>query len=501
VCECESACRGALEAMMKSDSNAVSGSVADPKAEPDSSPGGGGRGAAWEEKFDSSDVRIGEVGSSLFDTQADEEQILVRSLKRGTSLDRNIFDDNGLLLAPAGSEVTEDLLAKIRSRGIVAVRASWRMSLLDQKKPACATVKVSSPRRRPSVAEPQPDIELTAPREVSVSSLDRMAETAEYGALFVPQVPSTPARRLPLDELRREMAEGTACYSIAVERHASLVDNMLRGAPFSFKDAAEIIDRFQHMVAADASLGPMLLDLKSDPDDYLYNHGLNVSILSMSIGSKLGLSRDQTIELGIGALFSDIGMLRVPASIRFASRKLTQSQWIEVSQHPIHTANILERSGVTSQNMMLAAYQMHERCDGSGYPRRRSQMFIHPMARIIGIADTYAAMTCLRPHRRRRLSPYEAMVAVLEEKWQLDRQVTRAFVDCMSLFPIGSRVRLSDGRLARVLRSNGVAHTRPVVVLLADDGSETDKELDLSRDEGISVAAALNDVGEAASVA
>ena len=60
----------------------------------------------------------------------------------------------------------------------------------------------------------------------------------------------------------------------------------------------------------------------------------------------------------------------------------------------------------------------------------------------------------------------------------------------MSLFPIGSLVRLSDGRLARVLRSNGEAHTRPVVSPLAADGGETDEELDLSQCTDVTVAAA-----------
>ena len=74
---------------------------------------------------------------------------------------------------------------------------------------------------------------------------------------------------------------------------------------------------------------------------------------------------------------------------------------------------------------------------------------------------------------------------------RFDTQIVRNFLDCMSLFPIGSYVRLSNGRTARVLRSNPGLHTKPSVVLLNPDGSESDLELDLAKTQDLHVIQAL----------
>ncbi len=180
-------------------------------------------------------------------------------------------------------------------------------------------------------------------------------------------------------------------------------------------------------------------------------------------------------------------MLRVPHEIRFADRKLAKHEWLEIEQHPIHTANALEALQCVNQHSLLAAYQTHERCDGSGYPRRRKSMAIHPLGHIVSVADTYAAMTCQRPHRRYSHHPYHAMETILLERKTLDRNIARAFLDCMSLFPVGSDVRLSDGGRARVIRSNGSLHTRPVVVPLDTDGCAGDVEIDLALDDTLKI--------------
>ena len=451
-----------------------------------------GRVSAWEDYLKESAAEQAEAEASLAEAIGEDvERIPVRSFEVGTFLDSYIFDDNDVLLAPKGAEVTEELLEKLRSRGIFGVKASQRKSLKDRPKarPERARVRVTSPDRKPHVEQtPEP---AEAPAKAVGTRLDSIVDRTTYPDIVLPDGAATAGPRISLSELRGEIGEGEACYQAAIERHASLAEDLLRGDPLNLKAASEMLGVFQKMIDKDASLGPLLVDLKSDPSDYLYHHGLNVAILSMSIARWLGMGREQTFELGCGALFSDLGMLRVPKSVRMASRKLTDSEWLAVSQHPIHTANILERAGALTQNTLLTAYQTHERCDGTGYPRHRGQMFIHPLARIVGIADTYSAMTCYRPYRKYRISPYEAMLTVLKDKCQLDRLVARAFVNCVSLFPIGSKVRLSDGRVARVLRSNGAAHTRPVVVPLEDDGSESDHEVDLSRNTTVVVAEAL----------
>ena len=111
----------------------------------------------------------------------------------------------------------------------------------------------------------------------------------------------------------------------------------------------------------------------------------------------------------------------------------------------------------------------------------RSGGQIHQFAQILSIADSYAAMTRDRPHRR-ALSPYVAARTILHDgaDGRFDRTLVRACLDTISLFPIGSRVALNDGTFARVLRANPGLHTKPVVEEIAPDGCPIGQIIDLS---------------------
>src|SRR5690606_27821163 len=102
--------------------------------------------------------------------------------------------------------------------------------------------------------------------------------------------------------------------------------------------------------------------------------------------------------------------------------------------------------------------------DGSGYPRGRTAQKIHPLAKIAGVADTFTALVARRPYRPGML-PYHAMVQMLRDVGAglYDGQIVRALLNTVSLFPIGSFVALNDGRVGRVLRSNGAFYDRPMV--------------------------------------
>jgi hypothetical protein len=98
----------------------------------------------------------------------------------------------------------------------------------------------------------------------------------------------------------------------------------------------------------------------------------------------------------------------------------------------------------------LVSYQIHERINGSGYPRGRSEENIHPFARILYVADRYVSLTSLRPHRQ-PLTPYAAMETLLksEEERGADPLVVRALLRVISLFPVvsWSRYRMEAWRM------------------------------------------------------
>ena len=126
------------------------------------------------------------------------------------------------------------------------------------------------------------------------------------------------------------------------------------------------------------------------------------------------------------------------------------------------------------------SFQVHERTDGSGYPRGRLSASIHPGARVVAIADAYAAMTRPRPYRAAHL-PHHAMQELLREcrRNRFDKTALKAFLDIMSMYPVGSYVALNTGQVCQVIRANPGSPTKPVVAVLDTSGNMSDTTIDL----------------------
>ena len=158
-------------------------------------------------------------------------------------------------------------------------------------------------------------------------------------------------------------------------------------------------------------------------------------------------------------------MLRVPDRVYAAERSLDEAEFERVAAHPLHTFDMMaEHLNAVPLASRMVAYQIHERCNGSGYPRGRRTGLIHEAAKVAAVADVYIALVSPRPHRP-GLMPYYAVEHLLYgvRDGLFDSSTVRALLKTVSLFPIGSCVELSDGRVGRVLRSDPADYTRPVI--------------------------------------
>ena len=379
-------------------------------------------------------------------------------LRVGERLPRSLYTDSGVLLLAAGMRITHRFLGRLRQRGIFEVH-------LPAEEPAHA----------PTPSEGDADQSRLA-RE-----LDNLVRTMQPRDAFQPVGPA-PRAVLTLDELREEAQRGREVYTGAVERVTEITGDIFRGNVSAVGAAQDVVGQFVKMVRMDAGLLTLIVELRNQPGEYLFQHATNVAALSMAVAAQLGTPSEEVMQIGMGALLQDVGMLMVPDALRLAPRGLSPDERALVQAHPVHTLDFLERAESLTPITMMIAYQVHERGDRSGYPRGRHRLLIHPYARLVSAVDTYVAMTSHRPYRQSR-TPYEAMVELLREgrNDRYDRTVLRRMLDTISLFPVGSLVELSDGTRARVLRANPGSHTQPTVVPLGPAGDESDTELDLSR--------------------
>jgi HD-GYP domain-containing protein (c-di-GMP phosphodiesterase class II) len=204
--------------------------------------------------------------------------------------------------------------------------------------------------------------------------------------------------------------------------------------------------------------------------DYLKNC-LWTALISAKIGRRLGLSKKELCELTLAAFFHDIGVQELGNGILGKKGEFSDSERQQVRKHPEYGKEILFNLGEPYRYLSDAASQEHERVDGSGYPDGLAGNEISLYARIIGLADTYEAMTHARPYHQRVL-PLTATKEIVEKmRGKFDIRVIKAFLEEVTMFPVGSFVRLNNREVGRVIAAMSRAHFRHVVqVLFGPDG-------------------------------
>lgn len=292
-------------------------------------------------------------------------------------------------------------------------------------------------------------------------------------------------------------AEAIERFSRECEESAAqvetLIESLEQGKPFDL-EATEAITRDSLVKAAEDLDLFVHLGINPVGGQYPSSHCLHVAMLAASVGAKMGWDTETLVELGIGCLLHDSGMIRVPQECYNTDRVLDEGEFIEIIRHPLYTfdllADKLDQVPLTSR---MVAFQIHERCDGSGYPRNRHGEQIHEASKVAAVADVYLALVSARPHRP-ALMPYLAVEHLLYEvkRGAIDSGAVRALLRTISLFPIGSYLRLSNGMVARVIRANNDNFGRPVVeAWLHDNLDAAPKVVDLSSETEIKVVSPL----------
>jgi HD-GYP domain-containing protein (c-di-GMP phosphodiesterase class II) len=224
----------------------------------------------------------------------------------------------------------------------------------------------------------------------------------------------------------------------------------------------DVIDRLYHYTT-----------LYGNEQDYTASHSINTMIYALKIGMRLDYAQDHLEELGLAALLHDVGMFTIPDSILRKPESLTYEETAEVRKHPEISRGLLAPWSSEMPHLARVAHEHHELEDGSGYPRGLRGEQICEYAKITGLASTYEAMTHDRPHRR--------CVSVRElidtKNRSFSSRVMRAFLEQISLYPIGSFVKLNNRYVGKVIRTHEGQPLRPVVSILVDaDGMRVTEE-------------------------
>lgn len=177
--------------------------------------------------------------------------------------------------------------------------------------------------------------------------------------------------------------------------------------------ARPIIQDFVNFMQAEPEAMGHLISL-SGHDFYTYNHSLDVGIYSLGLAEAVGFNKKELEEMGLAALFHDIGKRQISLDILCKKGGLSDAEWSQMQKHPQYGLVILNQNGNCSDAVKAACFEHHESWSGNGYPQNLSAQEIHPFARIVAITDTYDAMTTQRSYNV-PMKPFEA-VTMMKEK-------------------------------------------------------------------------------------
>ena len=214
-----------------------------------------------------------------------------------------------------------------------------------------------------------------------------------------------------------------------------------------------------------------LSDLRT-VDEYTFGHSVNVAILSLVMGKALGLNELRLRDLGIGAILHDIGKTQIPNEILNKKGKLENEEVQIIKKHSTLGYEILKRYEDISSLSKGAVLFHHERIDGSGYPFGKKGEDIHLFGRIVAITDTFDAMTSNRVYKR-KVSNGEALEYIHSTAMtNYDYDLVKIFMNHVTMYPVGTIVKLNNGQKAIVIDNNKDAPTRPIVRMISNKDSK-----------------------------
>jgi HD-GYP domain-containing protein (c-di-GMP phosphodiesterase class II) len=206
------------------------------------------------------------------------------------------------------------------------------------------------------------------------------------------------------------------------------------------------------------------------PDDHeeMMVHTVDVTFSSLKIGKGMAYDTKRLLELGLAAFLENVGMYKIPENILNKIGRLEDFELTVIKNHPEVSSQILSRLGKRYQWLADVALQVHERTDGSGYPRGLKGEEISETASIIGLIDTYIAMIKKRPYRDKFVQTDAIKFILGETRGRFPSRILKTFLNHISLFPIGTLVKLNNKSVGRVLSTDKAQPLRPTVEILYD---------------------------------
>ncbi|MDH4211761.1 MAG: HD-GYP domain-containing protein [candidate division WOR-3 bacterium] len=263
-------------------------------------------------------------------------------------------------------------------------------------------------------------------------------------------------------------------YFKALKVTKNLMQNLWTGRPVDVKSSRRVIYGLVDSISRD-EFGILALTTIKNFDEYTFNHSLNVGILALALGQRIGLDRKNLARLGTSGILHDIGKVEISKELINKIQKLTDQEWETLKLHSNYgVREILKTRGLDEISMfaITVAYQHHWNYDGTGYPLREKEDEPTLFSRIVRICDSYDAMTTARGYQPVPYLPHFALRVIWSNQNRLfDPILAKVFTQLLGIYPVGSCLELSTGEIGVVMRQNPSAIDLPNVKIVVDSNN------------------------------
>jgi HD-GYP domain-containing protein (c-di-GMP phosphodiesterase class II) len=298
------------------------------------------------------------------------------------------------------------------------------------------------------------------------------------------------------DDFAQEIQmEGQVSYTQALDALRDFSKKHEHGKNPSVEQARDAVRSVVDNVLENKGAMLELSGLK-DYDEYTFFHSVNVTILSIALGSLISSNRRFLNSLGVGALMHDVGKMTVELEVLNKPGSLSAEEWALMRMHPVYGAEVAAGMRGLDRSSIVIILEHHMRYDLDGYPERRPRRPQHLTSRIVAIADSYDAMTSRRSYAVAHRQDEAVEVLAKNAGTAYDPVLVRMFTQMLGMYPPRSLVRLNTGEVAVVTKPNtdmlapwvriiadaeGV-FIEPVDVDLSDPSVAGDRKVDLCLD-------------------
>jgi len=255
-----------------------------------------------------------------------------------------------------------------------------------------------------------------------------------------------------IDSKGRELAKST--FLKGITKIGQVLNQTAASERIDMKGSKRVVQSLVDLILREDLFILGLTSIKNY-DDYTANHSVNVCILSIALGSRLGYSKSELYKLGMAAFFHDIGKVRIPEELLNKPSPLEEDEFRIVSLHPYYGVLPLMRlKGLNDLVLksMIASFEHHLNYDLSGYPPLSKKRKLTFFSRIIRIADSFDAMTTPRVYQPTPFLPDQALAIMMDKAGKAyDPALLKVFVNTVGIYPRGTLLLFDTGEVGMVV--------------------------------------------------